>query len=139
MYQEVLVKVVAKEALTPQMITAGAKLTRQLDEVGFDIVASFWLYTSEANEWLLVLASPYVTAAGPLKAYTRIQEVLRNGSADSNQSLNLQDTTVREDDDPLIVALRTGIKTRKKIDGKRYTETVINGQFIEDAYVYRVS
>ena len=139
MYQEVVVKVVAKEALTPQMITAGAKLTRQLDEVGFDIVASFWLYTSEANEWLLVLASPYVTAAGPLKTYTRIQEVLRNGSADSNQSLNLQDTTVREDDDPLIVALRTGIKTRKKIDGKRYTETVINGQFIEDAYVYRVS
>ena len=139
MYQEVVVKVVAKEALTPQMIAAGAELTRRLDDVGFDLVASFWLYTSESNEWLLVLASPYVTTAGPVKAYRRIRRVLYNGAPEPDLPMMLWDTTVREDDDPLIVALRTGIKTRKKIDGKRYTETIINGQFIEDAYVYRVS
>ena len=43
MYQEVVVK----EALTPEMIAAGAELTRRLDEDGFELVASFWLYTSE--------------------------------------------------------------------------------------------
>ena len=37
MYQEVLVRAVVKEALTPQMIAAGAELTRQLDDVGFDL------------------------------------------------------------------------------------------------------
>ena len=139
MYQEVVVKVVAKEALTPQMIAAGAELTRRLDEVGFDLVASFWLYTAESNQWLLVLASPYVTTAGPVKAYRRIRRVLYNGATEPDLPMILWDTTVREDDDPLIVALRAGIKTRKKIDGKRYTETIINGQFTEDAYVYRVS
>lgn len=135
MYQEVVVK----EALTLQMIDAGAELTRRLDDVGFDLVASFWLYTSESNRWLLVLASPYVTEAGPLKAYGRIREVLYNGAAEPDLPMMLWDTTVREDDDPLIMAMRGAIKTRKKIDGRRYTESVINGQFIEDAYVYRVS
>ncbi len=135
MYQEVVVK----EALTPQMIAAGAELTRRLDDVGFDLVASFWLYTSESNQWRLVLSSPCVTAAGRRKAYRRIREVLYNGAAEPDLPMMLWDTTVREDNDPLIMALRGGIKPRKDMDGTRLTTSLINGQFIEDAYVYRVA
>lgn len=135
MYQEVVVK----EALTPQMIDAGAELTRRLDEVGFDLVASFWLYTSESNQWLLVLASPYVTEAGRRKAYLRIRELLGNEAPGPDVAMMLWDTTLREHNDPLVTALRGGIKPRKDMDGTRLTTSLINGQFVEDAYVYRVS
>ena len=135
MYQEVVVK----EALTPEMIDAGAELTRRLDEVGFDLVASFWLYTSESNQWLLVLASPYVTTAGPLKAYRRIRRVLYNGAAEPDLPMMLWDTTVLEHNDPLITALRSGLKPRRNIAGRRLTTSIVNDQFIEDAYLYHVS
>ena len=135
MYQEVVVK----EALTPEMIAAGAELTRRLDEDGFELVASFWLYTSESNQWLLVLASPYVTTAGPRKAYRRIRRVLYNGAAEPDLPMILWDTTVREDNDPLITALRSGLKPRRNIAGRRLTTSLVNGQFIEDAYLYHVS
>ena len=135
MYQEVVVK----EALTPQMIAAGAELTRRLDDAGFDLVASFWLYTSESNQWLLVLASPYATAAGPIKAYRRIREVLYNSATELDIPMMLWDTTVREHNDPLVTALRTGLKPRKHVEGRRVTGSIVNDQFIEDAYVYRVA
>ena len=135
MYQEVVVK----EALTPQMIDAGADLTRRLDEDGFELVASFWLYTSESNEWLLVIASPYVTKAGRRKAYLRIRRLLYNGAAEQDFPMILWDTTVREHNDPLITALRSGLKPRRNIAGRRLTTSIVNGQFIEDAYLYHVS
>jgi len=49
------------------------------------------------------------------------------------------DITVVKDNDPLVVLLRKAISTGLGISGVRFTNNSINGTFIDDAYIYRLS
>lgn len=130
MAEEILVK----EALTDRMIDAGAELTTSLDRAQWPVAASFWLFDPENNEWRLVLASPRVLDDGPLASYRHIHEVLRATSS----PLPLESISFISPDDPLVEAFRSASRTVRKLEGRRVFLGVINGRFIEDAYVYRV-
>ena len=129
---------VVKEPLTEMMIRAGAELTRKLDERGWPIVASLWLYRSEANRWRLVLASPLVAADGRRKSYEIVQAALEAMPA-AERTMSLSNVSVTEPTDPLIALLRAAARTETMVEGLRFTRTVINRRFIEDAYIYRMS
>lgn len=129
---------VVKESLTDGMIRAGAALTRKLDELRWPVLASLWLYLSEGNQWKLVLASPRVTSDGPKKSYETIQSALAMTPA-AEGTLTLSDIGVTDPKDQLIALLRIAISTGPTIGSIRFTRNVINGHFIEDAYIYRVS
>ena len=128
---------VVKEVLTDLMIEAGADLTRRLDEVGWPVFASFWLYRPESNDWKLVIASPLVASRGPRRAYEAIQAAL--GKTAPKPRLALRDIKAVEPSNDLIRALRTAVDTGATISGVRFTNSAIDGQFIHDAYIYRVS
>jgi hypothetical protein len=129
---------VVKDSLSDTLIKAGADLTKKLDEVEWPVVASFWLYLPELNTWKLVLASPLVTKQGPSRAYQDIQKAL--GALWRVQSpIKLKDIEVVEPSHYLVSLLRTAVSTGPTIQGIRFTRNVINGQFIHDAYLYRVS
>ena len=129
---------VVKDVLTDAMIKTGADLTRKLDEVEWPVVASFWLYLPELNAWKLVLASPVARLHGPRRAYEAVQTAL-SALPKEHAQLALSDIEVVEPGHYLVTLLRTAINTGPTINGIRFTNNVINGQFIHDAYIYRVS
>jgi len=129
---------VVKEPLTEMMIRAGAELTRKLDEQRWPVIASLWLYRSEGNRWRLVLASPRVASDGPMKSYEIVQAALEAMPA-AERTMSLSDVSVTEPTDPLIALLCAAARTETMVEGLRFTRTVINRRFIEDAYIYRMS
>ena len=129
---------VVKEQLTDDMIRAGAELTKGLDELQWPVLASLWLYGSEGGQWRLILASPRVTTDGPKKSYETIQAALA-AIPGAKGILTLSSIGVADPKDSLITLLHVAIRTGPTIGGIRFTRNVINGHFIEDAYIYRVS
>ncbi len=123
-----------KEILTEQMIAAGAQLTHSLDQANWPVVASLWLFDVEINLWHLMIASPAVDEAGPLKAYTRIDEALHT----SGTPLVLNDITAVSPKHPIVRALASAYATGREIEGRRVFRSAVAGQFIDDAYVYRL-
>lgn len=130
-------EMVVKESLSSEMISAGAELTRRLDETRFIVSASLWLYIPEVNTWRFIVASPEVRTQGPKKAYKQVQSIISKMPEDQPK-IPLKDVTVIDSNDPLISLLRVAIRTG---DGRgiRFTHNVINGVLIEDAYIYRVT
>ena len=129
---------VVKEMLTQEMIQAGAALTRRLDEAHLEVGASLWLYMPDKNLWRLIVASPAVGQDGPKKVYQQIHTILSKMS-DKTWKIPLHDISVVEDSDPLIASLRTSMGTKNGILGRRFSRDTINGHFIEDAYIYKMT
>ena len=97
-----------------------------------------WLYIPDANLWRLVIASPAVKNEGPKRVYQKIQSVLSQ-VPDAAYKVTLSDISVVEHTDPLVTVLRTAVKTGMGRSGLRFSRNTINGHFIEDAYLYRVT
>ena len=139
MAQETLVK----EQLTPWDLLGGYSLTKRLLETDFELVCSFWLYTSESNSWRLFLSSPRVEAVGLLASYEKVRRVLVEEPNTNWASLAI---TVVRDDVPLVRAIRSLGKFRipdlpagpgTYIPApKRVSTASVDGVFIEDAYIY---
>lgn len=129
--------VLVKEILTESMIKAGEELTRILDQMNWPVTASLWFYFVEENQWKLLLTSPSVGKEGPKRAYQRIQEAL-GMFQQGMPMLGLQDVAVTDESHPLISLLKVAIQTGGGISGIRFSKNVINGQVIEDAYIYRL-
>ena len=127
-----------KEILTKEMIQAGADLVHRLDAAHLEVSASLWLYIPDANLWRLVIASPAVKAEGPKRVYQKIQSVLSQAPDDAYK-VTLSDISAVEHTDPLVTLLRAAVKMGKGISGRRFSRNTINGHFIEDAYLYRVT
>src|SRR2546426_8961528 len=101
---------VVKDQLTEAMIRAGAELTRKLDELGWPVLASLWLYLSDGNHWKLILASPRVASDGPKRSYEIIQAALIAIPA-AEGTIALSDIGVIDPNNPLIVLLRGAVST----------------------------
>jgi hypothetical protein len=129
---------VVKEILTQEMIQAGAALTHRLDEAHLDVRAALWWYIPDKNLWRFVVASPAVRQDGPKKVYQQIHTILSKMS-DKTWKIPLHDISVVEDSDPLIASLRTSMGTKNGILGRRFSRDTINGHFIEDAYIYKMT
>jgi len=114
-------EMVVKESLSDEMIFAGAELMRRLDEARFTVSASPWFYTSDANTWRLIIASPEVKISGPKKAYKQIQAVLARVPEDQPK-VALKDITVVDSKDPLISLLRAFIRV-EGISGIRFSNS----------------
>ena len=127
-----------KEVLTEKMINAGAELIRKLDLTSLVVRSCLWFYLSESNTWRLIIASPEVARTGPRQVYGKIQSVLLD-VPEGQRGMALSDISAVEDNDPLISLLRTAIKTGNGISGIRFSRSTVNGQFIEDAYIYRLT
>ncbi len=131
-------EMVVKESLTNEMIEAGAELIRRLDAAGFELNAGLWLYMEEPNSWRLILASPIVTRDGPNKAYKKIQSVMSKKPED-RKVLALAHISAVEPNKPIVVLLRKAVKTDIGISGLRFSRNAVDGQYIEDSYIYRIT
>ena len=123
--------------LTPQLISDGAALIGGLDQAGVSPDAAFWFYFPDIKAWKLILSEVKVGPEGPRGVYRQIQKAMSSLS-DQLSSLTLTDVAVAKPDAPLITLLRQVVSTGPGISGMRFTNNVINGTLIEDAYIYRL-
>lgn len=128
---------VVKEYLSREMIDAGAELTRLLDDARLIVDAALWFYSSENNSWQFVVASPEVRTQGPKNIYKKIQSVIARNFGE-HSVISLKDISVVDSKDPSILLLRSVIVTGEGISNIRFSQNMINGVFIEDAYIYRL-
>ncbi|MDY7033864.1 MAG: hypothetical protein SVY10_18370 [Thermodesulfobacteriota bacterium] len=131
-------ELVVKEILTDEMINAGEIITRQLDAEGVPIKAALWFYSAEENTWRLFLASPLVNKEGPKRVYMKVRDAIGHMPKDQ-PSPSLKDISVVDEQDQLMSLLKIAIKTGQGMTGIRFSRNTINGQFIEDAYIYRLN
>ncbi len=123
--------------LSKDLIDAGAELIRRLDDGGMQPDAAFWFYFRDTRAWKLVLAEVKVGKTGPKEIYRNIQRTL-NAAGEALQPLELDDIALAKPDAPMVELLRLAIRTGPGIGGVRFTQNVINGTLIEDAYIYRL-
>lgn len=125
-----------KPTLVDADIKAGEALLSRLDDIEFNVKAALWFYVQDSEEWRLIIASPIVDNDGPKKAYEKVQLQLQE--LNGHYELTLRNISLVSPQDKLIKALKSAITTGKAISHIRFTRNVINGIFIEDAYIYRL-
>ena len=133
MAQELLVG----DQLTPDMIESGGLIVAALDKLNLIVKGAFWLLLPDLHVWRLVIASPEVRLAGPKAVYRKVVSALQRLPSEASP-IGTKDISVVEDKDPLVVLLRSTISTGPGVSGIRFSKNVINGQLIEDAYLYRI-
>lgn len=129
--------VVMKEQLTDDMVETGDELLRKLDESGLPIQAAFWMFMPEINEWRLLIASPEVSAKGPLSVYERIRVALEQ-MGEKALAAPLSMIGLLDADAELVRLFRSFQKVRQGVGRLRLSKNAINGHFIDDALIYRV-
>jgi hypothetical protein len=123
--------------LVENWISEGNRVVEALVTSQVPVDAALWLYFPEAAEWRLVVATPLYDTRGPRASYTRIRSVL--SSLTPPTPIRLWDVTVRSPTDELIAALRSANRRGTGVVGQRLRGVVLDGVFIEDAYVYRIT
>jgi hypothetical protein len=124
--------------LTESMINTGAALIKKLDERGASPDAAFWIYFPDIQQWKLMLAEVKLGEIGPKEFYKKIQDTISASKSEIGE-LSLDDIALSKPESPIVALLRTAIRTGPGINGIRFTNNVINGTVIEDAYIYRLS
>lgn len=124
-----------KPMLVDADMKAGEALLSKLDEIEFNVKAALWFYVQDSEEWRLIIASPIVDKDGQKKAYETVQSQLQELNG---RELSLRNISLVSPGDKLIKALKSVFKLDKAISPIRFTRNVIDGMFIEDAYIYRL-
>jgi len=123
-------------ALDDKLIKGGEQLLRQLDDAKVTVDAALWFYFADIQGWKLLLSLPEVIGHGPKAAYQAVQEAL---SKVADLPFSLDDVAVANPDAPLLKLMRITISTGQGISGIRFSNNVVNGQLIQDAYIYRLT
>jgi hypothetical protein len=118
-----------KATLVDVDIAAGERVVQILDRAGFKVRVALWLYTSEFEAWRLHIASPLKNA------YVQLFSALRSSDPDLADSVTITLVGTR---DPFIRALRRTFGMTSSVHGLRLGGNVIDGVFVEQAYVYRI-
>ncbi len=124
-----------KATLVDIDVTAGERVLQILDKARFRASIALWLYSSEFEAWRLHIASPLVDTVGPKESYIRLLSALRASDPDLTANLTI---TLVSPKDPLMRALRRTFGTARSVHGMRLGNNVIDGLFVEQAYIYRI-
>lgn len=124
------------DTLSPDLVKGGENLLRELDDANANVRAAVWFYFPEEGLWKLLLSFPNLEKEGPKAAYARVQRALTK--LGEKQAPHLDDVAVAKPNAPLLQLLKTTIRTGPGISGIRFSNNVINGQLVPDAYIYRL-
>ena len=124
-----------KAILVGYSIEEGKKLLKELDQSNLEVTSAFWYYVSESEQYRLVIVTPFFEKHGPRKTYEKVQKVLRS---EKDLDLTLSDIYLMGPDDPLNKGLRALLSSGSELSGERITQSVVDGIYIDDAYLYRV-
>lgn len=124
------------DVLSSEMILSGKQLLSAVDSK-LPIDAAFWLLPQDTSSWRLVLATPAVRVEGPKAVYRKLMALLKR--VEPPLGLSMSNISVIDTADPVVSLLRLAIRTTRGIGDVRFTRNTINGVFIPDAYIYRIT
>ena len=116
----------------------GRTLTKALDDADLGVSSALWFYFSDVQQWRFVFASPIVDKIGPRKAYKKVQRVIQK-LKQRLPTLDLTSVVAVSAKHPLIRLLGSAIGTGPGMSAIRFSRNAVNGQFIEDAFIYRMT
>ena len=122
-------------SLTTEMIDEGKRLLEKIDSTDNVVDAAFWIYSPDIEKWKLLISMPNLTPEGPKRGYRTIQKAIKKLK---DPKLELDQITIPRPNEPLLNLLRSAFRTGPGIAGVRFTNNVVNGQLIDDAYIYRL-
>ena len=120
------------------MIADGAALLRHLDDARWDVSAAFWYCEDETNRWRLRIAAPEVDSKGVRHGYLRMIQALAELDP-GPKDITLDDITVMSTTDRLVMLLSSYVSTGKSIRSIRVGQGAIQGQYVEDTFIYRMN
>ncbi len=119
------------------MMKGGENLLRELDAASVNVDSALWFYFPEEGIWKLLLSFPDVEKKGPKAAYARVQKAL--SKLGEGPAPPLDDVALAKPNSPLLRLLKVAIRTGPGISGIRFSNNVVDGQLIPDAYIYRLT
>lgn len=118
-------------------IELGKRALLLLDEKGMNPTAFFWFYLSESSSWRLFISSKTFNNKDIKECYEDFVNKFRN--EEIIKEIGLSNITLVYNSDYMVNLLKVAIRTNHdSVAGIRFTSNVINGVFIEDAYIYRL-
>ena len=130
----------AEKSLVDRDIDFGKRVVTALDQAedaDMHPTAALWFSFPDEDVWRLVLAVPAMRKQNPQEVYAKLIGLL-SGNVVGDMSVESVGLTAPES--PLLNLLSVAIQTPPDaIVGIRFTNNVINGQLIPDAYIYRLS
>jgi len=123
-------------SLFPEMIDAGLSLVEIVDRSQLHLHAAFWLQESIDQEWRLVFALPEVRLEGPKWVYKKIKALYKK-LPEQQPRIRAESISVVDDKDRFIQIFKMMIRV-EGISGVRFSRNMINGIYIEDAYIYKM-
>jgi len=120
-------------------IESGKTLLDLMDKQKINPTVFLWILVPESDAWRLLISS---------KKYDRIKNTRQNyndfinqfGEEKTVKDIGLSNITILHHDNDFLKLLRTMIKTSKQSKaGIRFKSNIINGIFIKDAYIYRLT
>lgn len=130
-------RIVVKNCLSDLLIRAGQELLRSLSEGGLDTYSAAWFFSSENEDWRLLVALKNLDGSGRRGAYDAIYHLLKK-NPDIESTIGFYDVFVILDSDPLAQAFAKVGKGLQDGPGRTYAGPVKNGPYVEDAFVYRL-
>lgn len=123
--------------LTPDLVDDGERLVRQLDSMGYDPDAAFWMLFPEYEAWRLAIYQPHLINNGPQEGYRKVQKAIEKLDP-APQNLSLHDVFLLPPTARVLNPLRAAARTGPGISRIRFPNTVVGGELIPDAMLYRI-
>ena len=126
-----------KTLLVEELVKEGETLIKELEKHRLQIAAALWHYIEDLDRWrLIIVFSSLVDREGPLRAYTRIQEVLADMQA---KELLLSDISVMGVNDYGFRELRSQVGQSVPISSRIRSPWRRNQKLsrLADAIIYR--
>lgn len=123
----------AHAALVAPDVEGGQHLIKELVRQNFPVLAAFWIVVPEAEEWRLVISTPIVDTQGPLAAYQQMQQILQTLP---DVRFKIYNIAAVGQHDQRVALLRRVLKKNLDSGVTRFTNNVIDGSLVEDAYIY---
>jgi hypothetical protein len=121
----------ATAALVNRDIEVGRHIVAALTRANIPVTVYLWALVSQ--EWLFIIATPFVDSKGPLAAYDQVNRALHRAGvlADVPQQMIF----LMSPHDPELRALAKQSKAMPQ-EAFRVVNASIAGRFVEDAYLY---
>lgn len=126
-----------KKILVEKDIEDGKMLIEELDRSNFKLFGALWFYFADSEEWRLLFISPLIDVEGPKSCYNTVQSVKAHMPQDFG--ISLERISILSPSDRLVQLLRVAIRTDTGLSAIRFTGNTINGVFIADALIYRLT
>lgn len=125
-----------KAAMVSLDIDRGAEVLDALERAKSKVGVALWMFSSEYEDWRLVLSARQFDSLDPRDAYRLLHNSLAAVGFTPEKTPPIMILPMA---DPFIQELRRLFGKTRSVEGMRLGGQMIGDRFVQDAYVYRIS